>query len=51
VQDLSRLGIDYFVVDISHGPLKKNASEVIALLSGKGDLPPYNAGNFTGTLL
>lgn len=50
VQELSRLGLDYFVVDISHGQAKSTCAEVIALLSGKGEMPPVGAGNFDGGL-
>lgn len=50
VQELTRLGIDYLVVDISHGQPRATCAEVIALLSGKGEMPPVGAGNFDGGL-
>ena len=48
--ELAKIGLDYFVVDVSHGQLKKECAEVIALLSGRGDLPAVFSGNFTGIL-
>ncbi len=49
--ELAKIGLDYFVVDVSHGQLKKECSEVIALLSGRGDLPAVFSGNYAGILL
>lgn len=51
VQELTRLGIDYVVVDISHGQPKKTGAEVLALLAGRGEMPPFCAGNFDGGLV
>lgn len=51
VQELSRLGVNYLVVDISHGQPRATCAEVIALLSGKGEMPPAGAGNFDAGLL
>ncbi|MDR2548876.1 MAG: U32 family peptidase [Desulfobulbus sp.] len=48
--ELARLGVDYLVVDVSHGQPKKNAAELTALLSGRGELPPYFSGNYAGIL-
>lgn len=48
--ELAKMGLDYFVVDVSHGQLKKECAEVIALLSGRGDLPAVFSGNFAGIL-
>jgi len=48
--DLAKLGLDYFVVDVSHGQLKKECAEVTSLLSGRGDLPEVFSGNYTGIL-
>ena len=48
--DLAKLGLDYFVVDVSQGQLKKECAEVTALLSGRGDLPEVFSGNYTGIL-
>lgn len=50
VQELSRLGINYFVVDISHGQPRATSAEVIALFTGKGETPPVGIGNFDGGL-
>jgi len=48
--ELAQLGVDYFVVDISHGQPKKVCAEVIALLSGRGEVPPAFSGNYAGAL-
>ncbi len=48
--ELVRLGIDYLVVDVSHGQPKRIAAEVTALLSGRGELPPSFSGNYAGIL-
>ncbi len=48
--DLAKIGLDYFVVDVSHGQLKKVCSELTALLSGRGDLPTVFSGNYAGIL-
>ncbi|MCL2790073.1 MAG: U32 family peptidase [Desulfobulbus sp.] len=48
--ELARMGLDYFVVDVSCGQPKKNVAELTALLSGRGELPPYFAGNYAGFL-
>jgi len=48
--ELARMGVDYLVVDVSHGQPKKNAAELTALLSGRGELPPYFSGNYAGIL-
>jgi putative protease len=50
VDDLSRMGVEYFVVDISQGQGKKECGEVTALLSGRGERPPVYSGNFVGAL-
>lgn len=50
VDDLSRMGVEYFVVDISQGQGKKECGEVTALLSGRGERPPVYSGNFAGAL-
>lgn len=50
VSDLARIGLDYYVVDLSQGPLKRECAEVIALLSGRGDRPPVFSGNYSGIL-
>ena len=43
-------GLDYLVVDLSCGHPKQEAQLVTALWSGKGELPPYLAGNYNGLL-
>ena len=48
--ELARMGVDYFVVDASYGQPKKTAAELTALLSGRGELPPYFSGNYAGIL-
>ena len=48
--ELTKTGLDYFVVDVSQGQQKKECAEVTALLSGRGDLPPVFSGNYAGIL-
>ena len=48
--DLTRAGVDYFVVDISQGQLKRECAEVTGLLSGRGTLPEVFSGNYDGIL-
>jgi putative protease len=48
--ELTKSGLDYFVVDVSQGQLKKECAEVTALLSGRGDLPDVFSGNYAGIL-
>lgn len=48
--ELTKSGLDYFVVDVSQGQLKKECVEVTALLSGRGDLPDVFSGNYAGIL-
>ena len=48
--ELTKIGLDYFVVDVSQGQLKKECAEVTALLSGRGDLPAVFSGNYAGIL-
>jgi Collagenase and related proteases len=50
VDELTRMGVDYFVVDVSHGQPKKNGDEIAALFNGRGNLPPFFSGNYTGIL-
>ena len=47
---LTRAGVDYFVLDISQGQLKRECAEVTALLSGRGALPEVFSGNYDGSL-
>lgn len=46
VRDLAKLGLDYCVLDLCHGQLKKECAEVTALLSGRGILPTTFSGNY-----
>lgn len=48
--ELVHMGIDYLVVDVSHGQSKKECGEVTTLLSGRGELPSVFSGNYAGTL-
>ena len=50
VDELAAMGVDYFVVDVSHGQPKKNAADLIALLGGRGSPPPTFSGNYAGIL-
>ena len=49
--ELFRAGVDYLVVDISHGQPKRECAEVTALLSGRGDVPTVFSGNYAGALV
>jgi putative protease len=49
-EELSRMGIDYLVVDLSQGQPKKECAELTTLYKGRGDLPPVFSGNYPGTL-
>jgi putative protease len=49
--ELAKIGLDYFVVDVSQGPLKSECAEVIASLGGRGTLPAVSSGNYTGSLM
>jgi len=48
--EVTHLGIDYLVVDVSQGQPKKECAEVTALLSGRGEVPPVFSGNYAGVL-
>ncbi|MDD2462687.1 MAG: U32 family peptidase [Desulfobulbus sp.] len=50
VDELSRMGLDYFVVDVSHGAVKKESMAVTSLIHGRGELPENFSGNYDGTL-
>jgi putative protease len=50
VEEFSRMGLDYLVVDVSHGASKRESAAVTALLHGRGELPEFFSGNFEGTL-
>lgn len=49
--ELVQTGVDYLVVDISHGLAKRECAEVTALLSGRGDMPTVFSGNYAGALV
>ncbi len=49
--ELAKIGLDYFVVDVSQGPLKSECAEVIASLGGRGAPHAVMSGNYTGILL
>ena len=50
VEELSRLGVDYFVVDVSHGAVKRESMALTTLLHGRGELPEVFTGNYIGGL-
>ncbi len=50
VKELVDLGVDYFVIDLSTGQLKKESAEVAALLRGKSSKTQFSSGNFKGLL-
>jgi U32 family peptidase len=50
LSDLARIGLDYYVLDLSQGGLKRECAEVVALLNGRGDLPAVFSGNYGGIL-
>ncbi|MGE4559806.1 MAG: hypothetical protein AB7E77_06385, partial [Desulfobulbus sp.] len=50
VDELSRMGLDYFVVDVSHGGVKRESMTVTSLMHGRGELPEVFSGNYAGTL-
>lgn len=50
VRDLAKTGLDYCVLDLSQGQLKKECAEVTALLSGRGTLPATFSGNYASGL-
>nr|WP_320010261.1 peptidase U32 family protein [uncultured Desulfobulbus sp.] len=50
-EELARMGVNYFVVDVSNGAAKRESMAVTALLHGRGDLPEVISGNYAGTLV
>ncbi len=48
---LFRAGIDYLVLDLSGGPLRREVEILSALLRGTGRLPRVMEGNYSGRLL
>jgi putative protease len=50
VDEFSRMGVDYLVVDVSHGAIKRESGAVTALLHGRGELPAVFSGNYEGGL-
>ena len=51
VEEFSRMGLDYFVVDISHGAIKRESMAITALMHGRGELPEVFTGNYSGSLV
>ncbi len=49
--ELFRAGVDYLVLDLGGGPLKREVETLSALLRGTGRLPPAMEGNYTGALV
>jgi len=50
VDELSRMGIDYFVVDVSHAAVKRESMGLTALMHARGELPDIFTGNYIGGL-
>jgi len=50
VDELARMGMDYFVVDVSHGAVKRESMALTALMHGRGELPEVFTGNYIGGL-
>jgi len=50
-QELTTMGLDYLVLDLTGGPMKKEAATVSALLAGGGKRMSVLSGNFQGTLV
>ncbi|NOQ45816.1 MAG: U32 family peptidase [Desulfobulbaceae bacterium] len=49
--ELQDMGVDYMVMDLSTGPLKKEIATLSTLLRGSGRLPNTLGGNFQGNLV
>lgn len=50
-QDLSTMGLDYLLLDLTGGPIRKETAAASALLAGGGKRIPVLSGNFQGTLV
>jgi U32 family peptidase len=49
--ELPAMGLDYLVVDVSEGNMKRNAADFISLCTRRGKNIPVMTGNFPGVLL
>jgi len=49
-KNLARAGVDFLLVDISVGNMKKNIGEIIAFYGRKGEAPPSMSGNYFAAL-
>lgn len=50
-QELSQMGLDFLMLDLTGGPMKQEAATVSALLAKSGMRIPVLSGNFQGTLV
>ena len=50
-KELAAMGIDYLVVDLSEGNMKKNTAEFISFFTRRGEDIPTAAGNYQGALV
>jgi putative protease len=50
-QQLAEMGVDYLLLDLSYGPVRKEAAKVSTLLAGGMRRQPVLSGNFDGTLV
>lgn len=50
-QELAAMGVDYLMLDLTGGPLRKEAETVSTLLGSGGKRLPVLSGNFQGTLV
>ncbi len=50
-RELSTMGLDYLLLDLTGGPIRKETATVSALLAGGGKRIPVLSGNFQGTLV
>ena len=50
-QDLSTMGLDYLLLDLTGGPIRQEAAAASALLAGGGKRIPVLSGNFQGILV
>ena len=50
-QELSTMGVDYLVLDLSGGPIRQEVATATTLLAQGGKRLPVLSGNFQGTLV
>ncbi|MCF6186287.1 MAG: U32 family peptidase [Desulfobulbaceae bacterium] len=50
-RELTTMGLDYLLLDLTGGPIRKEAAAASALLAGGGKRIPVLSGNFQGTLV